>query len=241
MRYARRYAALLFCLAVLCVVPACGPTKQARSMETSGFLGNLYPMMHKGQNDEALLVYINPKVQSIPKGTYKKLLLGPVQVWGEPTMDMVRQGEVQKVADMFYTLLYQNLSEDYQMVSDPAPGTLHIQTAITRADKAYVVLRAISTVPAPMNAFAAASMLKNIATGKPLFVGDVSVETKLLDASTGEVLAAFADRRVGNKRLDVDSFDSWDDVHKALAYWAEKARYRLCKQRGDTSCVPPKG
>lgn len=34
----------------------CASTKQARSMETSGFLGDIYPLMHKGGDDEGLLI-----------------------------------------------------------------------------------------------------------------------------------------------------------------------------------------
>jgi hypothetical protein len=225
---------------LLIVLSACSPTKQARSVETSGFLGTLYPLMHKGDEGEALLIYKDPKVAAIPRGTYKKMILDHAEIWSEPTTDPARQAQAQKVADLFYTLTYQSLSKDYEMVSAPSPGTLHVQIAITRADPAYVVLRAVSTVPAPMNAFAVASMLKNLGTGKPLFVGDASIEAKISDSESGEVLGATADRRVGNKRLDADSFDSWDDVHKALEYWAEKGRYRLCKERQAQDCVPPK-
>ena len=229
-----------WCIPLVIVLAACAPTKQARSVETSGFLGTLYPLMHEGGEGEALLIYKNPRVQTIPRGSYKKMLLDHVQVWGTPTTDMVRQQEAQKAADLLYTLTYQSLSQDYEMVSEPGPATLHAQAAITRADKAYVVLRAISTIPAPMNALAVASLLKNVGTGKPLFVGDVSLEMKITDSMTGEILGAAVDRRVGKKRLDADSFDSWDDVHKALAYWAEKTRYRLCKERQDSNCIAPK-
>ncbi len=231
-------AILVLSLFVLLV--ACSPTKQARSVETTVFLGDLYPLMQKGEDGEALLLYKNPNLATIPRGTYKKMLLDHVQVWGSPTTNVERQKEAQQVADLLYSLVYQSLSKDYEMVSEPGPNTLHVQAAITRADRAYVVLRAVSTVPAPMNVLAVGSMLKNLGTGKPLFVGDVSVEMKIADAQTGEVLAAAADRRVGKKRLDADSFDSWDDVHKALEYWAELGRFRLCKQRGDQNCVAPK-
>ena len=230
----------IVCIFLVSILSACSPTKQARSVETSGFLGTLYPLMHKGDEGEALLIYKNPKVANIPRGTYKKMILDHAEVWSEPTTDPVRQAQAQKIANLLYTLTYENLSKDYEMVSDPGPGTLHVQAAITRADPAYVVLRAVSTIPAPMNALAVASMLKNMGTGKPLFVGDASLEMKLSDSQTGEVLGAAADRRVGNKRLDADSFDSWDDVHKALEYWAQKSRYRLCKERQGQDCTPPK-
>lgn len=222
----------------------CASTKQARSMEQSGFLGDLRPLMQKGKDGEALLVYKNPRVALIPRGTYKKMLLEPVTIWGPPAAEQnpTRQKELQDVADMLYSLTYQSLSKDYEMVSMPGPNTLRIQAAITRADQSYVVLRVVSTIPAPMNAFALGSLLKDLGTGKPLFVGEASIEMKISDAETGEVLGASADRRVGKRHLDSKSFDSWDDVHKTLAFWAEQVRYRLCKERERdlAHCTPPK-
>lgn len=217
----------------------CSPTKQARSMETSGFLGDLYPRMHKGGENETLLLYKNPKVLLIPRGTYKKILLDPVQIWGEASADPAKQHEMQQVAEMLHSLVYRSLEHDYEMVTSPGPNTLRLQAALTRADKTDVVLRAVSTIPAPMNILALSSLVKNLGTGKPLFVGEISAELKMLDAQSGEVLAASADRRVGNKRLDTDSFDSWDDVRKSIEFWAKQIRYRLCQQRGGNACIVP--
>jgi uncharacterized protein DUF3313 len=229
--------ALALCCALLLV--SCAPTKQARSVEPSGFLGDLYPLMHKGAEGEALLWYKSPIVATIPRGSYTKILLDHAQLWGPPTTDATRQSQAQHVADILYGLSYLSLSKDYEMVSEPGPGTLRIQAAITRADPAYVVLRAVSTIPAPMNALAVASLLKNLGTGKPLFVGDASIEVKFSDAQSGDILGAGADHRVGNKRLDADSFNSWDDVYKTLKIWTDMLRYRLCTERGGTTCVKP--
>ena len=94
-----------------------------------------------------------------------------------------------------------------------------------------------------MNALALGSLLKDLGTGKPLFVGEASIEGKISDAATGEILGASADRRVGKRHLDSHSFDSWDDVHQTLAFWAEQVRYRLCRERerGESHCTSPKG
>jgi hypothetical protein len=234
------FRALVLVMAALSV--GCASTKQARSMEQSGFLGDLYPQMQKGKDGEALLLYKNPRVADIPRGTYRKILLEPVTIWGPPAAehDPARQKELHDIADMLYSLMYENLSKDYEMVSAPGPHTLRIQAAITRADRSYVVLRAVSTIPAPMNVFALGSLVKDLGTGKPLFVGEASIEGKISDAATGEILAASADRRVGKRHLDSKSFDSWDDVHKTLAFWAEQLRYRLCQERGGTDCTKPK-
>jgi hypothetical protein len=231
-------------LVMIALLVGCKSTKQARSVEQTGFLGELTPLMQKGKEGEALLVYKNPRVALIPRGTYKKMLLEPVTLWGPPAAEhrTAPQKELQAVADMLYSLMYQSLSEDYEMVSAPGPNTLRIQAAITRADQSYVVLRVVSTIPAPMNAFALGSLLKDLGTGKPLFVGEASIEGKISDAQTGEILGASADRRVGKRHLDSHSFDSWDDVHQTLAFWAEQVRYRLCKERErDVAvCIPPK-
>lgn len=229
-------------LIVVAMLVGCASTKQARSMEKSGFLGDLYPLMQKGKEGEALLVYKSPRVALIPRGTYKKMLLEPVTMWGPPAAEhkTAPQRELQSVADMLYSLLYESLSKDYEMVSVPEPNTLRIQAAITRANQSYVVLRAVSTIPAPMNYVALASFLKDLGTGKPLFVGEASIEGKILDAQTGEVFGASTDRRVGKRHLDAHSFDSWDDVHQTLAFWAEQLRYRLCQERGGSNCTPPK-
>jgi hypothetical protein len=231
-------------LVMMALLVGCKSTKQARSMEQTGFLGELAPLMQKGKEGEALLVYKSPRVALIPRGTYKKILLEPVTIWGPPAAEQnpVRQKELQDVADMLYGLMYQSLSKDYEMVAMPGPNTLRLQAAITRADQSYVVLRAVSTIPAPMNVLALGSLLKDLGTGKPLFVGEASIEGKISDAQTGEILGASADRRVGKRHLDSKSFDSWDDVHKTLAFWAEQLRYRLCKERERdiAHCTPPK-
>lgn len=62
-------------LVMMALLVGCKSTMQARSMEQAGFLGGLAPLMQKGQEGEALLVYKSPRVAVIPRGTYKKMLL----------------------------------------------------------------------------------------------------------------------------------------------------------------------
>ncbi len=233
-----------FVLFLMLTVPVlgCGATKQARSVEKSGFLKDLYPRMHDGGKYEALLVYRNPRLLLIPKGTYTRIMLDPVLVFRGPEARTkgVPQVQAQVIADTFYALIYQELSKDYDMVSAPGPATLRAQVAITSLDESLPVLDVVSTIPAPMNALAAGSVLKNIATGKPAFVGEAAIESRITDAETGEVLGAIVDRRVGRKQLSAESFNSWADVYEALRYWAEQARWRLCVERhARTDCPRP--
>lgn len=223
------------------VLAGCAATKHARDVTTSGFLGDIYPMMRKGGEGEALLVYRSPKVHRGMRGGYRKILLDPVTIWRghESREDGITSKDAHHIADTFYSLIYAELGKDYEMVQAPGPHTLRIRVAITKLEESHVVLDVISTVPAPMNVLALESRLQGLVTGKPSFVGEASVESKVMDAETGELLAAVVDRRVGGKTLDAESFDSWGDVYQTLEFWAKQARFRLCRERGEAECVPP--
>ncbi|MEX5215945.1 MAG: DUF3313 domain-containing protein [Nitrospiraceae bacterium] len=221
----------------------CAATKQARTVEKLGFLKDLYPIMTKGDESagESLLIYKNPKVALIPPSTYTKILLDPVLIFRGPESKMrgISQAQAQLMADTFYALIYQELSKDYEMVDKPGPSTLRAQVAMTHLEESWPMLDVVSAVPAPMNAFAAGSLLKTIATGKPAFTGEAVIEAKISDAATGEILRAGVDRRVGKKKLDAESFNSWSDVFESLRYWAENGRYQMCKARKHTDCPKP--
>jgi len=232
-------------IALVLLVSGCAATKQARTVDRLGFLKDLYPMMTQGNEDagESLLIYKNPKVALLPPNSYTKIMLDPVLIFRgrESKMGGISQDQAQLMADTFYALIYQELSKDYEMVEKPVPSALRAQIAITHLEKSWPMLDVVSSVPAPMNALAAGSLLKTVATGKPAFTGEAVIEAKVTDAQTGEVLRAIVDRRVGTKKLDAESFNSWSDVYESLRYWAENARYQLCKARQiRTDCPKPR-
>ena len=227
-----------FCVVILCLLAGCSATKQARDVEQSGFLGDIYPKLRKGKEGEALLVYKPEKIDTARFSKYTKILLDPVTVWrGEESREAgVPQKDIQVLADHFYSLLYLTFQQDYEMVQQPGPNTLRIQVAITKVEESMVVMDVVSTVVPQARAL---STLKGLATGKPAFVGEASVEAKVSDAQTGRVLAAVVDRRVGNKKLEAEAFDTWGDVNEILEYWAKQSRFRLCEARGGSNCVHP--
>jgi hypothetical protein len=234
---------LVALITVWLLANGCAATGQARSVETSGFLHDLYPLMQKGKEGEGLLLYRNPKIEHGNRARYTKFMLDPIMIYrgSHNRMEGISKEQTQVMADSFYALIWQQLSKDYDMVAQPGADTLRAQVALVDAEQSMPVLDIISTIPAPMNVLALGSALKNLATGKPAFTGEASVEWKVLDSRTGEVFAAGVDRRVGKKKLEADSFNSWADVYDALKYWAEQARYRLCQERGQqTDCLKPK-
>ena len=235
------WQSVLLSVAVSVAFAACGATRHARSVAPSGFLQDLYAQMREGKGDEALLVYRNPAIDWPAKAAYSKILLDPVMIWRgkDSKVDGLDPKEAQVIADSFYALLYQELAQDYAMVSEPGPKTFRMQAALTDTEQSYPALDIVSSVPAPFNVAFVASTIKTLTTGKPLFKGAASIEGKLMDAESGEILAAAVDRRVGGRFLDAEVFDSWNDVHGALKYWSQLTRFRLCQLRKQPNCVSP--
>ena len=212
---------------------ACGATRQARDVEQSGFLGD-YSKLEPGPDGGARMVYENPDARL---ESYDKILLEPVAIWtdGDSQMNELSKEDRQMVANHLFELLYLRLSQDYQMVQAPEPGTMSIAAALTSADSSNPALDTVSTI-VPVGIVL--STLKAAATGKPAFVGEASVEMKISDASTGVVLLEAVDSRVGTKNPS-GLFNKWEDVESALAYWADRTGYRLCVARGATGCTAP--
>jgi hypothetical protein len=201
-------------------------------VEGSGFLDD-YSILRKGQQGEAARVY---RYQWANWPVYHKILLDPVVVWLRyETKEGVSRADVQKLANNFYSLLYTQLSKDFDMVTTPESSTLRIQIAITDVEKSKAALDTVTTV-VPVGRVI--SVGKEFVTGKPSFVGEVSIEFKVVSAASGKLLAAGIDRRVGGKTIK--EIDSWTDANNAIEDWSKVIRYRLCKlQGGGTRCVEP--
>jgi len=218
---------------VLLVLTGCAVTRQARSVEKSGFLGD-YSQLKPGPDGGALLVYKNP-ASDIKR--YDKVLLDPVAIWtksGSELSELSKEDRT-RIVNHLYTLLQMRLAKDYKLVTTPEPGTLRIAVAITDADSSNPTLDTVSTL---LPVGLAVSTLKAVATGKPASVGDASAEMKVTDATSDDVIYAAVDRRFGTKN-PTGLFNRWEDVDSAMAYWADRAAFRLCTDRGDANCVAP--
>jgi hypothetical protein len=220
-------------LLILLLLCGCTETKQAGDVKPSGFLDD-YSILREGEEGEELLVYENP---SVNWANYDKILLDPVVYWSkrDPRDEGVPLEDIQRVVNNFFFFIYGELSQDYRMVKKPGPKTLRIQVALTKLRGSSEELDAVQTV-IPMSR--AVGSLMGYTTGTPGFTGQATLEFKVTDAFTGELLREGVDRRIGQRNLDA-KVDSWDDVDDIMRYWAALARYKLCKLRGALSCVEP--
>ena len=231
----RRFAIGVAALAVF-VLTGCVTSRQARTVHPGKFLGNSASLLTPGEKgEETLLVYEKPGTNW---SAYDKVLLDPVAIWNAKpsTLPAEQQADYQKLVDSFQLTLTEKLAKNNALVTAPAAGALRIQTAIVNGAQANNTLK-VAKVIAPYAGFA--DFLWTFATGKPAFAGEVSLEYMIRDATTNELLAAGADRRVGGNQLGASTFTTWGDVRNILTYWSDLTVYRLCVDRAGSDCARP--
>ncbi len=207
----------------------CAASKRARNVQEKGFLSD-YSMLEENPGEGAQLRYLR---KDADWKQYDKMLLDPVQFWrGADVEAKLTPEQSQGLANYFHAAVYERLSKDYQMVSIPGAKTLRVSVAFTRLGNRSVTLDTVSTYVPQMRLM---SELKSVATGKPAFVGQATMEAKITDGATGQILGAAVDHRVGGKTIK--NMDDWADVKAAIDFWAELLAKKLCTLRGDSDCA----
>jgi len=220
-----------FCLLVIAALCACaGPkTERAQRIYVYGYLGD-YTMLQKGAPGRALYVYRKPDVDF---SHYEKVLLDPVIFYWKHTNRLEEvPDDAQILTDKLNRLLHKELSEYYQMVSAPEKNTMRMTVALTDVKKTSTYLGAGYLA-------LASKKLSETALDTPALVGEASVEIKITDAASGEMLAAVVDRRLGSGKNE-KSASSWEDVYNIFDFWADMMGYRLCREFGRKDCKRPK-
>jgi hypothetical protein len=224
---------LIVTLAAALICSGCSVTKQARSVEKSGYLGDdIYALVQEGKGGESLLIYRNEQVNPTK---YTSVMIDKVSYINPKDASKDELADLQKLATNFAIFLKEELGKDYRIVTTPGPGTVRYSVAITSADDSNRLFEVTSLIP-PYGM--AISLAKDFITGKPTAVGEISMEIKAVDAETGELLGAAVDRRVGGKTLS-GMMDTWDDANNAMCYWAKRVRYVNCLGSKRPSCEKP--
>ncbi len=224
MRLGGRVATLVV-LAAAVVVSGCALTRQTRTVEKSGFLGD-YSMLREGSEGEARLIYIKP---GVAWARYNKIMIDPVTIWtsGDSTVANVPEEDRQLLADYLDASLRNSLRQDYTIVDRPEPGTLRLRVAITDAKGAKAVLNTISKVIPQLRLL---TTVGGLASGTQVLVGRAGVEGEIQDSLTNERLMAAVDSRAGTKALR-GGVSTWADVENAFDYWSNRLRTRLAELR----------
>ena len=210
-------------LVLLVMSGGCALTRETRSVEKSGFLGD-YSDLREGGTGEAQLVYIKPGVRW---AAYDKIVIEPVTLWTNASIANVPPEDQQLLADYLDASLRNELAKDYKIVDRAEPGALTVRVAITDAKGARVLANTVSKVVPQLRLL---TTVGGLATDTQVLVGRAGVEAEVLDSVTNERLGAAVDRRAGTKALR-GGVSTWADVQNAFDYWAAKLRTRLAELR----------
>lgn len=232
-----RHVALFLIFAVWLLSSGCAsPTSRARHVTESGFLGADFTLLEPGDKTQAQQVYFTPGTDW---ASYHNILLEPVTVWRgtESREDGVSRNDARILADYFYGVIRAALEKQgFKLVDTPMPHTLRVAVAVTKPQEAHVGLDVASAVVPQLHVL---SSLGKAVTGKPAFVGEAQVEVKVTDATTGELIAAGIDHRVGGNVLNAAAFSSWGQVEEMMRLWASHGSYNLCRRQNRSDCIPP--
>ena len=136
---------LLFAVASLVLaVAACALTRNPRERaEPSGFLGD-YSQLREGTGKEANFVYTNPDVDW---SRYDAILIESVTVWHRGSEQVeISEAEAEALAAYLYNALHQELGKDYRIAERSGSGVMRLRAAITEAEGANRVGKAILTI-----------------------------------------------------------------------------------------------
>ncbi len=189
----------------------------------SGFLGSDYSLMKppaEGSGQKAMLVYTDMNANFT---SYSKIMIAPVTYWAADD-SKVSAADQQTLCNYAFNTFTTDLGKNFTVVDQPGPGVLKLSIALTDATAATPGLRSISVVIPQARVLSA---IKMAGTGTYAFVGSAQGAAKLNDSVSGQLLAAWADKRVGGTSItNVDVFQ-WGDAENAINYWAKGLDERL--------------
>ena len=230
----RQETIIPFVLAAAVALSLCGcaSSYHARDVELKQTMLIDPSILSPGKGDQALYRYKSPQA----KGRhYTKMMIDPVLLSRSAELDAEKRENLQKLANNAFLYLAEELRNDFRIVTSPEPETVRFQMAILEAEASSPVRNVVSSV-VPIGI--GISAISGATTGKQTGVGEISAEFKVTDALTGELLGAAVDRRVGGKDVG-GMFDSWHNADASMKYWAKRARFILCTERGGKDCVKP--
>lgn len=215
---------LLKTMAVLtCLVMAGCAASGMKDVRQTGFLGD-YSQLKPGAEDQAALVYLKPGVDF--KG-YDKLMFERVVVVlsSEAESQQLDPALLKEMTDYYQNSLFEAVKNQYQIVDAPGPGVLRVRVAITELSPSNPVANTMSTI-VPVGIVVAGAT--KAVSDENLGTGEAGTEFELLDAVSGERLAAAVDRRQGGKGV---FRGKWEDTKDAFDYWAKRFSTRLAEMR----------
>lgn len=182
-------------------------------------------LLKPGPAQGPILVYVAPESDL---SHYRRILLDPVTVWRGHREHAAgpSQANAQIVADALYTILYDELSQDYLIVSEPGEDTLRLQAGLGLPDDRAPGLAVISTRIPQMRLI---TQLRTLAEEGLSLGRAAAFEVRVLDSESGDLMEASVDRWPDHR---TEGEQAGPGAEQALHTWSRALRARLCLARG---------
>jgi hypothetical protein len=234
--YAARAA--LLALLPLVVLPhiaaAQQPTKQQAKLYSheSGFLGDEYSNLQPDPGNKDWLIYFRaPDVLQHSNA----FILEPVKVFLVPEAQArdIPQDQLDKLSDYFTKAMTEQLTAGgYKLVTDPGPGVMKLEFAITNVKPNGNRKNMAATATTDIALYGATPPGTTMLVPR-LTVGSVSIEGQMQDSQSGEVEMAFMTSKSGRRFFSgLKAYQKWGDIDAAFKGWAKNFRARLDKAHG---------
>jgi hypothetical protein len=218
-------ASLLLLIAFTAQAQDASNVQDTESKDTSSFLGDYSALSPDPKNGD-LLVY--EKSKDVLKN-YRKFIIDPVTVYLLPgTQDRgIDPEDLDRLARYFTDAITDELvGAGYDVVTEPGPGVLELQTAITNVEptggKKNAALKAGATAASVAVAPGASLLVPRLSVGK------VAIEGDMIDSVSGERMVAFVTGKGGRRWFSgLNTYKKWGDIESAFRAWAKNFRKRL--------------
>ena len=153
------------------------------------------------------------------------IMVDQPEVWVDPESKYkgIKPDAIKVLADSFRQGLTENLAQEFEIVDEPGPGVIYVHWAITDLYLAKKKKSPLSYTPAGM----VLSGAKNAVISdiwKKVDMVEMTLEVEMIDADTGEILAAGIimegarkDKKAGQKKRDPVTWDEVDALVDTLA------------------------
>jgi hypothetical protein len=216
---ARRIGQVIALVGAVTLLAGCATTRQTRSVETSGFLGD-YSQLREGEGSEAQLVYIDERVDY---SRYDAVWIDTVEIWVSEDTEGLSDEDAQQITDYAYAAFHDEMSQHFRIADGPGDDVLRLRIAVSEAKGSRVVGNAVTSIVPQLRLL---TTLTGLATDAQVFVGRATGEFEVTDSVSGERLMAAVDERAGTKAVR-GGILKWSDVKLAFDQWAEQARERF--------------
>jgi hypothetical protein len=172
----------------------------------TGFISD-YSMLQRVDKQKAR--YVSTKLAE-----YHSFMVDPVQMRAGKDSQTLSAQERAEVANYMHEAFVKSLRDGgYTLASQPGIGVARVRLAITDVQESNWALNLLPT-----------TKLTGAGTG------GASMEGEVIDAVTGEQLAAVVKTGRGNQ-FELDTFDKLDDIKDVIDAWAKEAETRLRELR----------